>query len=494
MNHETILFIIGSAVIFLLFLLLLFIRKKISLLSVVSVLLSCIPFVFMRNIKPIQRNVNLKNTLLLVNIALMMVTILLHYVFLFVSIYKNKKVKETLGAAHAKTNESVYGILNAKGDIIYITEHFKKLFKNEGNWYKQVSKFELNYQEMKLSELKNKIKELKSECYLDIYPFSQPKISLHLVKNPFFNENKLSGYLLETDGAEKKQGSKENESTTIWFEMLNEPLMYYDHYSLRYILTKPMAKLLKAEKTITEQQFSTLILSDDLAVHSKKNSNEKKIYRLKTINGIEWFEEIVQVIDNIEYVIIKRAEIGNFKYKTLTKTNLIEDLKIQLHNPQPFSLVIISINSILKYHQMDSELAEILLSKYFYKLNEGTLKGRYRIYKLGNIEYAFIFNNQEEYEVLLRNLKNNMSDFLASFVHVNEVKYKIENAVGLVSNNQLQEQTPEACIKAGLEALYLATDSNYKNNYSIYLRNSHHVDFEFKDVKIELEDTFLEDL
>lgn len=499
-KYENLVFVSATIILIGILIVILYVSKKFPWIAFVLTVLPIANYIVEKYVPTIQNAELYKKPLILYISGFYLLAIIFNFIILLDETYSKKSYYRFIKAIPISYNHNIYAYLNEYGRVTEVTNNFYKLFVSDdtklSRWKKNIKGFIINDDELTYNEFINYVNRTTEKISVNV-KLQDNEFPLELIKEPILSENSIIGYVLTSVQTSKLS---EKLSLSICFDMFNEPISYFDKVSDSYIMSKQMARLLKQSSTIISRNtFTSLIISEDLPIYHNRNISPEKvnkyIFRLKTVNGIEWFEELLYQENSIEYDLIKRARLENFKFKFLSKNNLIEDLKSLFLTNDKFGLAIISLNSILKYNREDNQLSQLLISKYFNKLNETSLHGRNKVYKLGNIEYAIIFNNQADYDTLVRDLSNNISDLLSLDVFVNEIKYKLENSVGLVNALSINDKTPENLIKAGLDALYLATDVNYPKRFSIYFpSNNKDKDYRFEDCKIDLSDKFLDDL
>ena len=149
---------------------------------------------------------------------------------------------------------------------------------------------------------------------------------------------KLRGYLLYNQKLTPSQlykdtVVKEYASHMFNFFDSNEPLAYFDSANNHYILTDAMKKTIGInEDVITGENLLNYIVEEDVASYKRmltqKEGSNKYYYRLKTVNGIEWFEETRTFEGIYVYNIIHWAKFIPRQMKYLPREALENEIKL----------------------------------------------------------------------------------------------------------------------------------------------------------------------
>jgi hypothetical protein len=271
--------------------------------------------------------------------------------------------------------------------------------------------------------------------------------------------------------------------------------MYYDFVRNRYILNSLMCRLLGIEENeLPIAVFEQLMHEEDKKALAERQVHsdrvERRVYRLRTINGYDWFEESAVEFENRQYVVLYRTDFSTVKLDYYNYVNLIDDLKAR--EDFNFILIMIAIRDIPEItEKAGKDGCEIVVSKYFRNLASYTGETR-RIYKVGQIEYALVMDDGDMFDLIVRDLENGTSGYLGDEINLNEARYILRNAVGIVKSQTVVVQTAESVVKAGFDALNLASDEKYMKRYSVYQAKKPVEDPSHFD--IDLSDDFLDKL
>ncbi|HHU20859.1 MAG TPA: hypothetical protein GXZ51_00230 [Acholeplasma sp.] len=281
------------------------------------------------------------------------------------------------------------------------------------------------------------------------------------------------------------------EDLVIYANLQKEITMFFDQEINSYRLSENMAHLLGTKEIITEKAYQEIILASDLPIYLNKEFSKEKPstynYRVNSINGIDWVEQSTFFANGRYYDIIKLAKRPQTHYHYLGLGSLEEALKQA--KDKKIALVLLSFTSLRKYLKQDQRLFESIVHEYFQNvLKEET------IYKLANLEYAFLIEDKEVYDALLLNLNNEASKLLEAEVYVYENKYEVKNNLAVILNTDLAPD--EDIIKEGLDLLALSKDAKFNKPYSIYVKKEVVVPeagYDFKSLKIDLNDDDLDE-
>lgn len=432
------------------------------------------------------------------------ISLILNLIVYFISVKSfNHKIK-LIESTPSNIESNIYAYLNAKSKILMFTEQFYKNFKNLVSknrlWSQAISRYVYEGQDINYKDFLHHLKNIEEKIFtLDITLTNNQTLHLELLKKKIILNGKLLGYVLINQKLTLPELYKESinkefkKRLYIHYDLLEDTICYYDFEKKKYILTKSFSKLLGISETeINQAAYEKFILQEDLKIIQNRivtTTTQKLYYRLQTINGVEWFEEHTVKYDNYQFMVIRRSDFSKSKISFKGYSDLLSEVRKLYGENHQFALIFISFDDIPKISEtVGKDASDMVVIKYFTKLNEGNLYNKYKVYKLGKLEYCLIIDNLDVYEMILRDLKNNVSDLLGVEIYFNELKFELNNSVGLVSTKNVLEQSAEALIKAGFDALYLATDDKYAKSYSIYYPKKKQVD----DYRIDLSDNFLD--
>lgn len=418
--------------------------------------------------------------------------------------FKYNKLANLLIALPSNIESQIYIYLDEKSKPALFTEQFYSLFEHlhigKNNLkrelsYVSIESYKYNYKQFQKILMKTEERSYKMQ-FVFAGDFIVP---VQLTKRKVINKGRLLGYVFINQNLTVTEVYKENVNNKfkrrqhIFFDLLGKPMAYLDPETKRIILNSRMRKLLKAEESeIAYLAFEQYVFEEDKNLYKSRkivsDCGEKNYYRLKTINGVEWFEEATLKFEEYEYLVLHRTDFSLIKTEMFNYVNLIDDLKNITAGP--FLLILLAINELPSITEsIGKDGAEIVISQYFRNIKSYAGETK-RIYKVGQIEYALIIFNTEKYDIIVRDLEKGFTEYLGTDVYLNEMKFSLHNSIGLVNSDSVVEKNAESVVKAGFDALSLATDVNYKKQYSIYQQQKRVDDATNYD--IDLSDDFLD--
>jgi len=418
--------------------------------------------------------------------------------------FKYNKLANLLIALPSNIESQIYLFLDERSRLLLFTDQFYEMFVHlnfsKKGWKKQLKNVVVEDKEYSYKKFARKFRHFEEKAYKMKFIFkNEAEVSIQLAKQKVINQGKLLGYVLLNQKLSMTEVYKENvknefrKRQDVFFDLLGKPLAYFDYTKNRLVLNSLMGKLLQIEeKEINISEFEEYIFEEDKKTfnHKEANANRvfKKHYRLKTINGVEWFEESSLEFEDNKHLIIHRSDFSTLKTEMYNYDYLIRDIKSL--GGRSFVLVIIAINDIPHIiERIGPNGCEIVISQYFQEMNTYA-KETEKVYKVGQVEYALIVQDMEKYDVMNRDLDRNHSAYLGAEIYFNEMKFVLNNVVGVVSSNVVEDKTAESIVKAGLNTLNLANKSGYMKPYSIY--HSQRFAGDPSDFDIDLSDDFLE--
>ena len=416
-------------------------------------------------------------------------TFLISFIIFLVKQKKtNRKVdnkSQSKDVKYITVNEKmVYFIGDKKGNIVKINDDFYELFKNcsskKNKWRQVINKVYINDEEVNPKKLIQKINNNLDEFKIIFYLKNEHKIEVPIYRLPVVKNNKTVGYLYcnkknsTTETAKTLAFNSAKKKLYTYFCLIDLPLAYYDDAKNCYVCTNKMMELLQLETSeISVIDFQSYILSEDLSVFKTKmyaNNVNKYYYRMRTTSGYIWFEEKTLCVDEHEFqIVVHKEKNPNFTFKSYTYVEMINDIEKCYQNGKNFAIMLLSFKNIPSINsQSKVDNTDVLISKFFEKLSKQLQNKELKVYRFGDIEYGILFENFEEYNFLVRSFNNNSSSILKCDVYIGEVRYSLENKVGMVESRSMPSASAEQMIKAALDALDVASDSEYKNDYCIY--------------------------
>lgn len=422
--------------------------------------------------------------------------------------YQNRMMIIESMPSNIETN--IYAYLNRKGQIIKLTEgfldHFQDLVSRKQMWFETINRFSCNNEELTYKKWLGFVKNAPESLFtVNMKLINDQDLTLNLEKKAILKKDKPVGFILINQKLTLSEVFKDTVQSDYkkrlkgYFDLLEEPVAYFDQDLNKYVLSNQMMRLLNAkESELPIAVFEKLIVPEDLGALSKRPTIDAQVsiqYRLITINGQEWFEENVQQQKDQRYLVIHRSDFTKTKINFKGYPELLSDVNGFIDQNRDFALAFLAIKDLPRIIDvLGNDASELVALKYFTKLNSSSLSGKIKIYRISKMEYGIIIDRLDNYDLILRDLKNNVSELLGLEIYFNEKKFVLKNAVGIVSSKNVLERTPEAIVKAGFDALFFATDEKYEKRYSIYYAKKTAIETKPEDMKIDLSDQFLDQL
>lgn len=383
-------------------------------------------------------------------------------------------------------------------DVISVLETDKK------KWSKKCLGIYIGDEAIEYKKLGEYIESINGNFLLRLKFSIDKELVLTLIK-----ENMPSGYgliLLESEvcklikeKVEKKEVTNKKTSISLikYLESLNEPIGHFDNSINQYRLTSKMQDKLNLDsQLISSEEFRNFVYFEDYVTYdslcNQKSGSYKYRYRLKTCDGIEWYEE-VRAFENDEMLsTFHKVAYESNDVAIFNRDNLNKDLEQRIDKDEDFGLVFLYVEKAQSLmRKLGSEATKNIIENYFNSLKKNFLTNEDNIYKISNSEYCILFSDIKDYYNALNKVKKANSDLLKNEVYFEGNKYIITNTLGFVYTDELQEKNSLECIEAGLLSLYLAHNEGSK--YHIYsVLNVKNEDEEFESYKVDLDNTFLD--
>lgn len=414
-----------------------------------------------------------------------------------------KRLKLVRVAANSIGNK-VYAYLDSKARMIDFTEEFSYLLglkKNKKKYYEEaISKIMVDSQEMGLNVFVHYIGTQEERDYRVAITLQNEKtLKLELKKRKVISEGNLLGYvLLSSGGGVAADTSFDPAVIYNYLNFLDEPIFYYDFKLRKYILTHEMMTLLGVtENSLGENNFLSVVVQEDLPLVSKRNLSDKvqKIhYRIKTVKGNFWFEESNINYEGQQYLVAHKTDFSSLKLNFYDQKSLFETAHLVYERNNWFAFVLVKILNFQKIkQQVGKDACEVILSRFFSQTVSELGYKNPKIYRLEDAVYAIILDKKEAYNRLLSILNTENNFILKAEINFNEGKYQIENALGIIASENAEDSKPDTALEAAYEALHLAEDPKYTQNYSIYLPKAK-MNFDLGEMGIDLSDDFLDNI
>ena len=438
------------------------------------------------------------------------VFIVMHVVFFYVSREESRgnKLYQMVPSSIAS---GIYAYFDRESEVLMYTEHFyNKIKMNDESakkWYKNVIKFTVDDQDFKYYGFLKYLAGFDEKDFNIVIEFNDFRKEEFVVqKTKIVDNKKIVGYILvdkKPTAAEVYQigANKEFKLQLFhYFDSLNEAVGYYDNDFGGYRLTALMAnKLGISELLITLDELKEFIHENDRANFDKEFKQEKGTlnyrYRLKTVTGLEWHEEVRTVEDGIVYSVFRKLELVPNKVVMNTKADMLANINSMYSEEKGFGLLSISINKIIDIiDEFGLDFANMVLDNYFGYLNEEIFEMNLKLYRMSNYEFAIIIDDLSKYEEFIRNIAAGVSPILKYDLYYGSTKYRLDNFIGLVSSNDVISKTGEDLFQAANEALELALDEKCAKNFSIYVSKTvNDVNYKFEDHVVDIDNKFLDE-
>ncbi|MGI6768043.1 MAG: diguanylate cyclase domain-containing protein [Bacilli bacterium] len=441
--------------------------------------------------------------LLVLSAGYALLVLLINLIFyLFVNCVFYKRLNLIKVAANS-TGNRIYGYLSGKAKLINFTEEFSSLLglkKNIKKLYEEtVNSILVDSQEMGFDVFVHYLRTPEERDYRIVITLDDGKTrKLDLKKRKIISSGKLLGYVLMSYGMSSPDATFNMSTLYNYFNFMGEPLCYFDSKARRYILTREMMDLLGvSENLLGENNFLSTVVQEDLPIISGRNLTDKLqklYYRLKTTKGNLWFEESNINFEGHQYLIIHRTDFERFKMRFYDRSALLETAHLIYERNNWLALVLIKATNLNKVNQQaGKDVGEVLITNFFLQASTELNIKNTKIYRLEEEVFALLIDRKEGYNRLLALLNSDKSIFLRTEISFNEIRYEIEKAIGIISSENAADSKAETLLREGYEALNLAADPKYTQNYSIYLPKTN-MNLDLHELGIDLSDDFLDDI
>lgn len=442
------------------------------------------------------------------------VCVLIIVILLFKKEDKDQLFIESLNTLDKK----VMAYLDNEGKLINFTSNFYEELNldSKEKINKAVSEFFINNQKIEYQDLLNEFKEnigddFKLTVVLKNYDLAnEDGISFNLQKVAVEKEDKTLGFVIVMLEQSKNEEAVDGFSLVI--DDLDIPYAYYNDSSKNviYTINKKFKDLLGIfGRTVTYSELRRLVFSEDLSVFdaaaSEMASNNTYCYRLKTYNGYKMFSEVKLTKGNHVTSIITLVDSKEEQY--VSKNDMDQAIESLIKNNIEFAGIIISINSFIDiYNKRGVDVAKELKNKYIEFIKSEVLKENDLICKISDIEYLLLFKDITEVDKIIRDAQNGVSVLTKYQMNYGEEVLETNNTLGIVYSNENIKSAVDF-IKALDVALAYANSDGYDKPYSIYnsyvngnktlqtkvLTNENSLDYSFDKIKINLDNSFLDD-
>ena len=438
------------------------------------------------------------------------VFLVMHIVF-FYSSREDSRGNKLFQAVPSSIPSAIYAYLDKYNEVLLYTEHFYNKIKlndeEAKKWYKKALKFTIGEAEYKYAEFLKFLKKTEENEFNVVIEFNDFRSEeFNIVKTKITEKNKTLGYILvdKLPTAQEVYEAGTNKEFKIqlyqYFNSLNEAVGYYDNDEDKYRLTEQMAKRLGINELVIDlETLKNFICEDDLENFENEAKQEKGTlsyrYRLKTVSGLQWHEEVRTVIEGIAYSVFRKLELIPSKVTMNTKETLREDLALALEEGMKFGVVYVAVKKFIEIiESFGQDFADMVVDNYFGFLTEELLGRDTKIYRLSDYEFAFAVSDMTEYDELVRNISANTSPVINYDLYYGSTKYELDNNVGLVASKDILIKNADEVIKALEASLELAKDEKYAKNFSIYVAKSiNDESYKFEDHVVDIDNKFLDE-
>lgn len=284
-----------------------------------------------------------------------------------------------------------------------------------------------------------------------------------------------------------------------YLETLDEPMGFYDERIDGYHLTKKMREMINLKsKTISTSDYRNFIIDDDQKVYDElvkqKSGKTKYRYRLKTVNGIEWFNEVKSHDGKVTVSTFHKSLDTKAEMAIFDRSDLEVDLSRKISVGDEFGLTFILINNNQNLiNRIGKDATNTVIEEYLKTVQKDLFTNEDAIYKISSREYCIMTSDIDLYHDNIHMVKSKNSELLESTINYEGDKLFVTNVLGFVHSNSVEEKNSLEYVEAGRLALYLAT--NKECRYVEYdLNELKDNSLEFEKCKVDLSNKFLENL
>jgi hypothetical protein len=214
--------------------------------------------------------------------ALILLTLLVTLIEYLVSCQQFNRRIRLIEAVPSNIETNIYAYLSKNGCLIKFTDGFNQLFselvKNKKNWFEGVSKLTCNEEEMSFKQWMTFLKQAPETVFsLNLLLVNEETMAFNLEKKSVLVNERTIGYILINQKLTLSEVFKDTVVTdyknklALYFELLEEPVAYFDQEKNKYVLTNQMVRLLNAkESELSAKAFEKMIVPEDLAVLEKR--------------------------------------------------------------------------------------------------------------------------------------------------------------------------------------------------------------------------------
>ncbi len=409
-------------------------------------------------------------------------------------------------------NQKVLMFSDLDKTFVYTKEFLNDLgsINNKKSWKKMLLLAYVDNEEVAINDLDEKLKEDKDYFSLMFVFNNYEYVSLKVAKKEYNQNNKFLGYVYTEEEVERcycadscSLSDMPENSNNIAPDKLVDALdkayacltsdTYYLNKSMRYRLDVNYQK-------VSVGDLRNYVYKKDLPVYDackkQMSGTYKYQYRLRTRNGLEWFEEIKNVNEGNSVSYIYQYALEKLEAPIFKNIDLIRTLDQRLYKKHEFGLIFVNLNKCESYaNQIGQSAYELIVNKYFDDIQKKYLTKEDNIYNLSNFEYCIIVDDLNNYEKILEGVKNNDSELLDSVVEFSKRKYQIANVLGFINSKDVLEQSSKECLENGRLVVHIVNEKNDGSRYGIYdPKDFASKGLEFDNYKVDLDNTFLKNI
>jgi len=281
--------------------------------------------------------------------------------------------------------------------------------------------------------------------------------------------------------AEKMIGYVPQDEKLDYFDLIKYDMAYVNNRG-NFVLNKSLRNNLGINNIeISNEELLKFIPDEDKEMLYDNTNNASINFRLKLSSGLEWFEMVKAVIHDDEYTVIFKCDNKKGPSNLIgSEKDLLEMIASLESKGLEYGLILSDIVAIKEYvgiskinilnsskEIQDKALRDAILVKHIYKILNGFYKDNVRIYKLGNLEYAYLILDRHTYYTIEREIINGSGDFSESLIKLEDKNAVLISKSGLVFSSKLNGvKAMDACY----DALEKAIKS--KENFNIYSKNN----------------------
>ena len=434
--------------------------------------------------------------------AFVFIVILLLLVYLIES---SKLVKIYKGIPE-KTSKIIYGYLDKKGNLISFNEDFFNDINvsiTKANWKKNISNIFYNGKKVSYKKFLELVKH-SNEVINFTFEVEGKNYNITFKKTPIFNKREVCGYVLFNE-------LYTNDQNTYLLDMMEEiqiPVAYFSGKAsnINFILNDSFKERLGVkEEKMTYSDLKRFVFEEDLEMFlnaSKELVNDIRIqYRLKTVKGLEYFEEVKNLRNEDVTTIITLIEV-NEEMDWVENNVLTDEVQNLIEQGVEFGGIILSYSSLLEEaSEKKNPLAKDIIKKHLKEIKKTLLDEGDLISKVSEFEYIILFNNKEKLDNVVNEVYNGKSILLDFEVGFAGEIVSLMNKLGITYSSDDYE-TPDDFIKRLNSSLALANNEDYYKNYSIHtttvkeeveVLDNKEEEYSFEKCLIDLDNSFLDD-